>query len=245
MRKTLLGCLLAALCGFQTADPQGAPAANALTVSQIAAHMDEKSRERDRSLQSYESRREMSVTVKSRLGDAGATETVLMTFTSPATKQFSVLSATGSAFLRESVFQREMSSEQAAAAPAARQAAALNLTNYDMHLAGGQHLDLGDCYVLDVVPRTTSPFAYRGRVWVQGTDFAVVRIEGQPAQDPSAWVSAGRFTTEFQKVGDFYFPKETTSSSQVALGGEASLSIRYSNYRILKANAAGPATSGQ
>ena len=105
-----------------------------------------------------------------------------------------------------------------------------------MRLAGQERLDLGLCYVLDVRPKTTSAFAYRGRVWIQGTDFAVVKIDAQPAQDPSAWVSAGKFTTLFEKVGDFYFPKETVSSSQILMGGDAALTIKYGEYRILQAD---------
>ena len=216
--------------------PQTARPADVLSVEQIAGRLAEKNAQRDAALKSYESRREMTVAVKSRMGDAGATETVVMTFTAPATKRFAVVSATGSAFIRQSVFQKAISSEQAAADPIAKQGAALTLANYDMRLAGQERLDIGLCYVLDVLPKTTSAFAYRGRVWIQDTDFAVVKIDGQPAQDPSAWVSGGKFITYFQKVGDFYFPKETTSSSQILMGGDASLTIKYGEYRILQAD---------
>ncbi len=233
-RRSLL--LLLSLCFNGAAISQTARPADVLTVEQIAARLAEKNAQRDAALKSYESHREMAVSVKSRMGDGGATETVVMTFTAPATKRFTVVSATGSAFIRESVFQKAISSEQAAADPIAKQRAALTLANYDMRLAGQERLDVGVCYVLDVLPKTTSPFAYRGRVWIQGTDFAVVKIDAQPAQDPSAWVSAGKFTTQFEKVGDFYFPRETVSSSQIMMGGDATLTIKYGEYRILQAD---------
>lgn len=237
MRKWSFLLLLGWFCLDGRSIPQTA-APGALTVEQIAGRMQAMNQERDAALKSYESSRVMSVTYKGTLGEGQATEAVVMTYTAPASKRFTVLSATGSAFIRESVFQREMTSEAAAAAPEARQSAALTPANYDMRLVGQERLALGDCYVIDVYPRTTSPFAYRGRVWVQSPDFAVVRIDAKPAQDPSTWVSAGRFTTEFKKVGDFYFPAETASSSQVLLGGEATLTIKYGDYRILQA---GPA----
>jgi hypothetical protein len=228
--------LLAVLCCGRTSFSQTAAPVASLTVEQIAARLAESNARRDAALKSYESRRDMTVTFKSRVGDGQATESVLMTFTAPGTKHFTVFSSSGSAFMRDNVFQREITSEQAAADPIAKQRAALTLANYEMKLVGGDHLDVGDCYVLDVVPKTTSAFAYRGRVWIQTSDFAVVKIDGQPAQDPSAFVSAGKFTTVFQKVGDFYFPKETTSSSQILMGGEASLTITYIGYRILQAD---------
>ena len=215
--------------------------ADPLTVEQIAVRLAERNAQRDAALKSYESHREMTVTFKSRMGDGQATEAVVMTYTAPATKRFAVVSATGSAFMRENVLQKAMSSEQAAADPIAKQRAALTLANYDMRLAGQERLDIGNCYVLDVLPKTTSPFAYRGRVWIQSTDFAVVKIDAQPAQDPSAWVSAGKFTTIFEKVGEFYFPKETSSSSQILMGGDAALTIRYGEYRILQTAPAGAA----
>ena len=228
--------LLAWLCCSRLCCSQAAQTGTVPTVEQVAAHLAERNAERDAALKSYESRRDMTVLVKSRMGDGEATESVMMTFTAPATKRFTVLSASGSTFIRESVFQKEINSEQAAVDPIARQHAALTLANYDMKLVGGERLDSGYCYVLDVLPKTTSPFAYRGRVWVESTDFAVVKIDGQPAQDPSVWVSGGKFTTTFTRVGDFYFPKETTSTSQILMGGDASLTIRYSGYRILAAD---------
>lgn len=243
MRKWPAVLLLVSLSPGRPAIAQNPTPSNALTVEQIAERMDERNRQRDAALKSYESHRLMTVTYKGALGEAQAAETVAMTFTAPASKQFTVLSATGSAFLRQSVLQRAISSEIAAAAPAARQSAALTLANYDMRLAGQEHLDVGECYVIDVIPKTPSPFAYRGRVWVQSTDFAVVQIDARPSQDPSAWVSAGRFTTRFGKVGDFYFPLETASSSQVLMGGDAALTIRFSDYRILQADPVRPAAA--
>lgn len=230
-------------CFSRPALPQNGRPGDALTMDQIAARLEERNRQRDAALKSYESHRLMTVTYKGTLGDGQATETVVMTFTAPASKQFTVLSATGSAFMRQSVFQRAINSEIAAAAPEVRQAAALTQANYDMRLAGKERLDAGECYVIDVFPKTASPFAYRGRVWVQSTDFAVVQIDAKPAQDPSAWISGGRFITRFGKVGDFYFPLETSSSSQVLMGGEAALTIRFTGYRILQADPVRPATA--
>lgn len=235
MRTRFLLLLICFCCGHACLPQTAAPVAS-LTVEQIAAHLAESNAQRDAALKSYESHRDMVVSFKSRVGDGQASESVAMTFTAPATKRFTVLSSSGSAFMRDNVFQREITSEQAAADPIAKQRAALTLANYDMKLVGGDHLDVGDCYVLDVVPKTTSAFAYRGRVWIQATDFALVKIDGQPAQDPSAFVSAGKFTTVFEKVGDFYFPKETTSGSQILMGGEASLTIKYNGYRIIQAD---------
>jgi hypothetical protein len=42
-------------------------------------------------------------------------------------------------------------------------------------------------YVLKVKPRTKDKYLYRGRVWVAAQDFAVVRLEAEPANNASFW----------------------------------------------------------
>jgi hypothetical protein len=42
----------------------------------------------------------------------------------------------------------------------------------------------GCAYTLSVQPKIPSKFLYRGRIWVNEKDFAVCRIEAEPAQNP-------------------------------------------------------------
>ncbi len=209
----------------------------ALTVQQIAARLEAANAQRDAALHGYQNRRVMTVTFQSALGNGQASETVDVAYTAPATKRFTIVAADGPQFIRDAVFQRAIDGETAAAAPEAKRASALTLQNYDMRLLREEQRSTGDCYVLDVVPKTASPYAFVGQVWVQAADFAVARVEGKPAQDVSLWVTAGQFTTSYTKVGQFYLPSETTSTSQLRLGGTASLTIRYGPYRLLDAAA--------
>lgn len=204
-----------------------------LSADQIAARVQDRNRLRSAALHSYESVRTMTLAYKGAMADKQATETVQMTYTAPSSKQFVILSAVGSPLLRDSVFQRAMDSEQQAAARGD-----LNFTadNYEMTLLGTAHLPEGDCYLLSVNPRHNNHFNFRGKVWVQGKDFAVVRIEAQPVEEPSFWVKNGEFRTDYSKVGDFWFPTRMVSSSHVRMGGDATLTIQYGSYRILSAN---------
>ena len=38
-----------------------------------------------------------------------------------------------------------------------------------------------------VEPKTKNKFLYRGTIWIDGKDFAVVRIKAEPAKNPSFW----------------------------------------------------------
>lgn len=210
------------------ADPQ-------LGVEQIAVRLSAMNERRKVALTSYENQRVMTVTYQGGLSQGEASETVSMRFNAPSSKQFTVISASGPQIIRDNVFQTVLTAEGAAEEEDARQASALNLKNYTMLLVGREKLPAGDCLILEVAPKVASEFTYTGKVWVQGTDFAVVRIQGKPAVNPSPWISEGEFTMDFQKIGDFYFPQKTVSTSTLPLGVHARLTIQYGSYRILSA----------
>ena len=66
-------------------------------------------------------------------------------------------------------------------------------------------------------------------------DFAVCRIEAEPAKNPSLWIKRTDIRHAYLKVGDFWLPKENKTVSILRLGGRATLTIEYQNYEILSA----------
>jgi hypothetical protein len=86
-------------------------------------------------------------------------------------------------------------------------------------------------------------FLYRGKIWVDAKDFAVVRIEGEPAKNPSFWIKRTDITHSYKKVDDFWLPAENHTQSFIRLGGEATLSIEYQDYKIIKSSLADRAKS--
>ena len=90
----------------------------------------------------------------------------------------------------------------------------------------------GSMYVLTVEPKTKSKFLFRGRVRVDADDFAVVRLEAEPAKNPSFWTKNSEIEQLYVKVGDFWLPERNHSISSIRLGGRAELTIEYQNYRI-------------
>ena len=232
----------AAFGAAQGAGPNTDAALAPLPMEQIAARIQQYNGRRAAALRSYQSRRVMTLVYKGALTDKQASETVEMTYTAPSSKQFVILAANGSPLLRDSVFQRVMDSEQQAAF---RGDTSVTPANFDMKLLGVDNLPEGECYVLAVTPRHNNRFTFRGKVWVQGKDFAVIRIEAQPVEEPSFWVKNGAFRTDYSKVGDFWFPARTVSSSHIRLGGDATLTIQYGPYQILSAKAIEPPGSPQ
>jgi ribonuclease HI len=73
---------------------------------------------------------------------------------------------------------------------------------------------------------------YRGRVWVDDKDFAVCRIEAEPAKNPSFWIRKTAIRHTYEKVGEFWLPVENQSVSDTRLDGRATLTIKYTDYEI-------------
>ena len=100
-------------------------------------------------------------------------------------------------------------------------------------MIGYESSDKGSQYVLAVSPKTKSKYLYRGKVWVDATDFAVTRIDAEPAQNPSFWTKKSEIHHEYMKVQDFWLPRRNESVSYIRLGGRATLTIEYNNYRVI------------
>jgi len=168
-------------------------------------------------------------------GDKNAEMIVKVSFHAPYAKEFTVVSESGSKFIIERVFRKLLEGEQEAANRDNPHDTALTRQNYDFELAGYEANPDGGQYVLNLLPKTRNKFLYRGKVWVDAKDFAVVRIQAQPGKNPSFWIKKTDIAHRYVKVQDFWLPAENHTESFVRLGGKATLSIEYQDYKIIKA----------
>ena len=113
--------------------------------------------------------------------------------------------------------------------------------NYRFHLAGSENVAGRASYVLDVEPVTASKFLYRGKIWVDSADFAVVKMETEPAKNPSFWIARTLIHSTSAKVSGFWLPAELRSETKVRIGGTAVLTIDYGTYAVV----AGPGFQAQ
>jgi hypothetical protein len=167
--------------------------------------------------------------------DRDAEMVVNVAYRAPNSKEFSVVSQTGSKFIIDRVFKKLLEGEQEAANDENRLNTALSQENYDFTFAGYESTSDGPEYVLNLLPKTKNKYLYRGKIWVDAKDFAVVRIEGEPAKNPSFWIKKTEVKHRYVKVGDFWLPSENHTESVIRLGGQAILSIEYKDYKITKA----------
>ena len=93
-----------------------------------------------------------------------------------------------------------------------------------------------------MTPKVDNKFTYHGKVWVSEDDYAVVKIQGEPAKSPSWWINHAAFESDYVRRGDVWLPAKNVSSSHVRLGGEATLTIEYGTYPVVAAQALKPST---
>ena len=215
-------------------DSSSAERVEKLTVDQVLTKLEERNAERAAALQGFEGTRIYRMQYRGFPSDRDAEMVVKVTFRAPSSKEFTVVSETGSKFVLDHIFKRLLDSEEEAFRADNRQDTALTRQNYNFELQGYESSPEGAQYVLKLVPKNRNKFLYRGRIWVDASDFAVSRIEGEPAKNPSFWIKKTDIAHSYKKVNDFWLPAENHTESSIRLGGKAMLSIEYRDYRITK-----------
>lgn len=151
---------------------------------------------------------------------------------SDGAKQFTVLSEQGSGSIRKHVFQKLLSEETEASRRGTRSSTRLIPANYDFQIVGQETLEMGPAYVLEVSPKTANKYLINGKIWVDANDYSIIRIEGQPARNPSFWVHDVHFVHTYQKVGPFWFASSTDTTSQIRIFGDSELTIENADYKL-------------
>lgn len=95
---------------------------------------------------------------------------------------------------------------------------ALTEANYHFSLIRYESTRSGSAYVLSVKPRRKDTFLYRGRIWVNAEDFAVERLNAEPAKNPSFWTKKTDIVQVYTKVSDFWLPANNQSVTAIRLG---------------------------
>jgi hypothetical protein len=225
-----------------SSESKGSPAAH-LSLDQIVDNLVAKNAERSRNLVHSEATRVYHLSYRGFPGSRDAEMTVEASYDSPANKEFKIVSQSGSKIILDRVFAKLLEAEKESVRPEIASQTQLNRENYEFAMADGESAP--GQYALQVTPKHKSKYVYRGKIWVDATDFAVARIEAEPAQNPSFWTKKSEVHHEYQKIQNSWVPARNESISYVRLGGRATLTIEYKDYRLTEAPdvaAVGPST---
>ena len=206
-----------------------------LSTDQVVDNLVHESEERVRALQHSEATRVYHLVYRGLFGHREGAMIVRASYDTPSTKHFQIVSQSGSKVILRRVFKKLLDSEEEAAQPSVRAQTLLNRATYDFDLVEVERSTRTLQYVLQVRPKSRSKYVYRGKVWVDGTDFAVTRIEAEPSKNPSFWTKKVEIHHEYKKIQGFWLPVRNESVTYVRLGGRATLTIDYKDYSVIDA----------
>ncbi len=146
------------------------------------------------------------------------------------TKHFEVVSEEGWKAAHKHVLRKMLESESETSRPEMRASTRLNLENYDFELIGTEMVADRPAYVLETHPKRKEKYLFRGRIWVDAEDYALVRAEGSPAKNPSFWTKSTHFVQIYQKNGSLWFPRSTQSVTEARIFGTTDVNIEYFDY---------------
>jgi len=209
----------------------GAVETSVPNTAQIVEGMQRHDQLQGSTLQSYEGTRHYEVVYRGFSRTIAADMDVEVNYAPASGKTFRIVSKEGSNMLCEKVLKRALDSEREASLD--RSATALNSANYRFQFVGIDREGDRPAYILSVEPISPSQFLYRGKIWVDMAEFAVTKMEVQPAKNPSFWISRTQIHHINEMTNGFWMPKQNRSETKVRIGGTAIMTINYQAYRIM------------
>ncbi len=215
----LLGSLLAPAARSQIA-------LSSLTPEEILSRLEERNAQRQEALRSYTSQRRYAA-ANPRLHREGYA-VIEMQYAS-GTKTYRVVEKSGSRSIHTRVFEPLLKAEVESSTPEGRAATDISRKNFRFTFVG--YDDAANAYLFDAEPLTKNKYLFRGRIWIDAADFAIQRVEGEPAQRPSFWVKSTHFVREYGKFDDFWFPVRHRTRVELRLLGPSTMDIDYFEYK--------------
>lgn len=207
------------------------------SADEVIAIMMARDRERQANLHGYTAERRYVLQNESH--HKRAEMLVRMTCREDGSKEFEIVSASGWGGARKYVFPHLLDAEAEASRPDVREESRITPVNYRFDLAGTEEILGRAAYVIAIEPKNSNKYLTRGRVWIDAVDFAIIRVEGRPARNPSFWIKSVHFVHEYEKNGPFWFPASDKSVTDVRIFGGTELTIEYFDYAPNAASVSG------
>jgi hypothetical protein len=200
------------------------------SADEIVAKMVQRDDERRSELQGYTSvRRYVLENVKRHKQAEMLVRTV---YRRDGSKEFDVISSSGWGGARKHVFPRLLEAETEASRPGGPEDSRITPENYWFTMLRADEVAGRQAYVIEVIPKKEKKYLISGTIWLDAEDFAVVRIEGEPAKNPSFWIKKVQFEHKYEKHGPFWLAEADTSTSDVRIFGSTELRIDYFDYIV-------------
>ena len=192
---------------------------------QIFANLVEHNEVRSAELRNYSAVR--TYALRDAQGKVQAKEVVRMDYVAPDQKAFVTIEEQGSSAVRHLVLNQLMESEISAAKEPGHRDSSITPANYRLRLLGEEDLGVYHCFVVEALPRRKDKYLFEGRIWIDHSEFAIVKIAGHLAQNPSLWLTRVEFVRQYEKTGQFWLPATDETVVHVKLYGRKTLTIEH------------------
>jgi hypothetical protein len=200
------------------------------TADEVAAKMMARDNERQATLHGYTAYRRY--VLDNQRFHKRAEMLVRITCLQNGSKQFETISESGWGGARKHVFSKLLEAEAEASQPGLRARSRITPENYTFEMAGAETFHGRPVYVMTILPKVPNKYLIRGRIWVDAEEYAIVRIEGQPAKNPSFWIKSVRFVHNYEKSGSFWLPVSDRSETEARIFGSTEVTIEYFDYNL-------------
>lgn len=199
------------------------------TADEIVANMLARDRIREWASGGYSGSREYLL--ENNLFHKRAEMIVRVNCDSNGVKHFDVVSEDGWKSANKRVLRQMIATEADSSQPGIRPKTRVTPENYTFRFVETKELEGRAAFVMEVVPKRADKTLFHGRIWVDAEDYALARVEGEPAKNPSFWTRKVEFVQEYGKEGAFWFPVQTTSVTDARVFGRTEVRIRYFDYK--------------
>lgn len=159
---------------------------------------------------------------------------VRTTYRKESGKSYEILAESGSELIRRFGLHPLLDSERTINQPANREHALFVSANYNMRLKPGavQRVNGRDCFAIAISPHARATNLIEGTLWVDATDYTIVRLEGVSTKSASLVSSPPHVTRDYIKVDGYSQASHATAISSGFLFGRVRVTIDYSDYHL-------------
>jgi hypothetical protein len=159
---------------------------------------------------------------------------VKTTYRKQTGKSYEIVSQSGSSFWRNEVLATLLDNEKRMSLPGNVETALINSTNYEINLDANarEQLNGRDCLVLDITPRRNSQYLFKGMLWVDAQDFAIVQLKGTASKSAFFLAGSADVIRQYDEISGLPMATHAQATSASSLLGQTVVKIDYKNYQL-------------
>jgi hypothetical protein len=149
-------------------------------------------------------------------------------------KSYTILSESGSEFIRNHVLRTVLDNEKNLNMPGIVEHSWFTSANYEMQLKPGgiQLLDGRECLTLAIHPKRKAANMFDGTLMVDAKDGSIVQLDGSATQSASIFTGAAQVMRHYVNVNGFSMATQARAVSDSFILGRTTVTIDYRDYII-------------